>query len=468
MGSVLAGASGNTVAEAVAFWDVKAVVMVGIAFGVNRKNQRVGDVLVSKTVIPYEVKRVGKGKLVYRSPIPPCGAILLNRFSNGRHWHHPLPRNQKARLIPAQLLSGESLIDNKTYCKKLLSAFEQAEGGEMEGAGVFAAAHQNGLEWILIKGICDFADGKKSHGKKSKQMIAAAAAASLCAHVFSQPGNLDDLGCVDMSTSELQHESGVLRVEEALFEVYDQAYERAYLERSIDGEIKAILSNQDIWITGPTGCGKTNALRRNLCRAGKPFEFIDLSKCIGASVPELFASLHFELAERLGLSITQQQSVNKKQSFHIGEIAKLIESKVANDTYILIDEIPLDGPEFIAFSEGIAALVVTMANRNSHRKPLLVASIGDPKANFHRFHKKLHERMRVLSLPLWSAGEMNSLLNLVSRLLPLHFSRSDKAKIVDAANGCPRSLKIMLKTWCMFRTSPGWSLNRVLSESTCA
>jgi nucleoside phosphorylase len=53
MGSVLPGGSGQTVAEAIAFWNVKAVVMVGIAFGVDRKKQRIGDVLVSKTVIPY-------------------------------------------------------------------------------------------------------------------------------------------------------------------------------------------------------------------------------------------------------------------------------------------------------------------------------------------------------------------------------------------------------------------------------
>jgi hypothetical protein len=162
--------------------------MVGIAFGVDRDKQRIGDVLVSKTVIPYEIKRVGKGKPVHRNPIPPCGAILLNRFSNGRQWHHFLARRQKACLIPAQLLSGESLIDNKSYRTRLLAAFPQADGGEMEGSGVFAAAHQKGIEWILVKGICDFADGKKSQGKKSKQLTAAASAASLCAHVFSQPG----------------------------------------------------------------------------------------------------------------------------------------------------------------------------------------------------------------------------------------------------------------------------------------
>ena len=142
MGSVLPGASESTVTEAISQWGVKAVIMVGIAFGVDRDKQRIGDILVSKTVIPYEVQRVGKGKVVSRGPIPPCGAILLNRFTNGRQWNHPLSGQKRARLIPAQMLSGESLIDDHTYRTKLLKRFPQAEGGEMEGTGVFAAGRR--------------------------------------------------------------------------------------------------------------------------------------------------------------------------------------------------------------------------------------------------------------------------------------------------------------------------------------
>jgi hypothetical protein len=259
-------------------------------------------------------------------------------------------------------------------------------------------------------------------------------------------------------------------MDEVLFEVYDRAYERAYLERSSDKEIGAVLSHQGLWVTGPTGCGKTNALRRNLCRVGKPFEFIDLSKCIGASVPDLFAALHLEIAERLAVPLPRKQPPLKanRQSFHIGEIATLIERQIRDDTCLLIDEIPLDGADFVAFSEGVAALIVTLANRKIHKAPLLLASIADPTDNFKRFHKKVHERVRLLHMPQWPEVETNALLELISKLLPLHLSKPDKTRIVKAADGCPRSMKIMLKNWCMFRKTPGWSLDRVISESTAS
>ena len=469
MGSVLPGASGGTVADAIALWGVKAVIMVGIAFGTDEKKQRIGDVFISKTVIPYEVKREGKREVVFRNPIPPAGATLLNRFTNARHWQHSLLRKQQARVISAQLLSGESLIDNRKYLAKLLKAFPQAEGGEMEGAGIFAAAHEKGVQWILVKAICDFADGKKHRGKKLKQHIAATAAASLCAHVFSQSGNFDSLGCLDLSSASLTQTAQGSSMEDVLFEVYEQAHERAYLERNADGEIGAILSHQGLWVIGPTGCGKTSALRRNLCQAGKPFAFVDLSRCVGDSVPEVFAGIHMQLADAIspgGVPIQSPANASGNgQSYHIDGIAKLIGTKLKDDTFVIIDEIPLDGADFIAFSQGIGALVATLSNRNFRRAPILIASLCDPKPGLERYQKKVYERIRLLQMQLWPDGDISSLLDRVAKLLPLGLSKADKARVVAAAVGSPRSLKQILRTWCMFRNQPGWSLDRAIAES---
>ena len=469
MGSVLPGASAGTVAEAISFWNAKAVVMIGIAFGVDPRKQRIGDVLISKTVIPYEIKRVGKNKVVNRNPIPPGGAVLLNRFCNGYNWHHALPHHQRARSIPAQLLSGESLIDNKSFLTKLLTDFPQADGGEMEGCGVFAAAHQQGIEWLIVKGICDFADGKKGRGKKAKQLIAASSAASLCNHVFSQPGTFDDLGCPDLSSSSSGNEKTLLKMQEVLFEVYDKAYERAYLQRNADRDIAAVINHQGLWITGPTGCGKTNSLRRTLTISGKNFEFIDLSRCIGSSVPEIFADLHSEIADRLHANMAQQPSRkgDAQQRFHIAGIAKQIHAHAKDQRCFMIDEIPLGGQDFASFSEGIAAIMVTLANMGFQGSPLAVASIEDPTTHLEQYHNKLYERMRVLRMSLWTEQEIEALLKLISTFLPLHLTDSEKLKVVTAAKGSPRSLKIMLKNWCMFRKLANWSLDRIITESHC-
>jgi nucleoside phosphorylase len=60
----------------------------------------------------------------------------------------------------------------------------------MEGVGLAAAATRENLPWILVKAICDWADGKK-HGKH--QPLAAAAAVSLVHQVLSQPDVLHGL-----------------------------------------------------------------------------------------------------------------------------------------------------------------------------------------------------------------------------------------------------------------------------------
>lgn len=53
----------------------------------------------------------------------------------------------------------------------------------MEGAGVFVAC-DNKVSWIIVKSICDFADGNKKDGKEEKQDIAIKSAINLCMQLF--------------------------------------------------------------------------------------------------------------------------------------------------------------------------------------------------------------------------------------------------------------------------------------------
>ncbi len=184
MGAISIGGSLNTVRDAIDCWKPKAVVMIGIAFGVNRKKQNIGDVLVSESIIPVGIKRVGE-RDIYRGPVPQGGTILLNRFKNIRGWSCELPEEKKAKYSVAPLLSGESLIDNIAYRNELLNNFPEAKGGEMEGFGLYSAANSKKLEWVVVKGICDFADGKKHVNKSKNQNVASRTAVSLCLNVFS-------------------------------------------------------------------------------------------------------------------------------------------------------------------------------------------------------------------------------------------------------------------------------------------
>jgi nucleoside phosphorylase len=69
------------------------------------------------------------------------------------------------------------LIDDIDYRDQLLKFDREAIGGEMEGTGLYVSSHQHKVDWIVIKAICDWADGSKKKNKKLRQKEAAKNAA---------------------------------------------------------------------------------------------------------------------------------------------------------------------------------------------------------------------------------------------------------------------------------------------------
>jgi len=55
----------------------------------------------------------------------------------------------------------------------------------MEGVGLAASAERERQEWILVKAICDWADGQKTD---EHQEFAAASAVSFVQHLLNQSG----------------------------------------------------------------------------------------------------------------------------------------------------------------------------------------------------------------------------------------------------------------------------------------
>jgi hypothetical protein len=147
-------------------------------------------VLIASQIISYEPQRVSEDQVVSRGPIPPVNATLLNRFENASNWSFQRPDGSRCERQAGPLLSGEKLIDNPLFKAELFRRFPQAIGGEMEGVGLAAAALRDGVPWILVKAICDWADGEK-HNKH--QPLAAASAVSLTQHVLSQTDVLHGL-----------------------------------------------------------------------------------------------------------------------------------------------------------------------------------------------------------------------------------------------------------------------------------
>lgn len=174
--------------KALELWNPKAVIMVGIAFGKNSTEQEVGDVLVTTEIIDYDVIRIGSDGIVDRGSRPLSSRNLLDIFEQAYEWEFRRPDGSPCKLIPGSVLSGDKLVDNPEFKADLFKRFPHAKGGEMEGVGFCSAANSLNKPWILIKAICDWANGNKND---KYQPLAAAAAVSLVHYVLSQKNILN-------------------------------------------------------------------------------------------------------------------------------------------------------------------------------------------------------------------------------------------------------------------------------------
>lgn len=165
--------------------DVKpnAIIMPGIAFGLKQDKQELCEILLSKQIMAYDLKRYtededGTIKITPRGDRVSASPRLHDRFWNGaRDW-------RVAKVHEGLILSGDTLVDSPKFKSELLRLEPEAIGGEMEAAGLYVASMKHHIDWIVVKAICDWGENKD----KSVQPQAAENAASLVFHVIKQGG----------------------------------------------------------------------------------------------------------------------------------------------------------------------------------------------------------------------------------------------------------------------------------------
>ncbi len=180
MGSATPGGALLTVRQAIQDLRPIAVIMCGIAFGLRPGKQELGDILVSKQLLSYEPQklaekrgRFARGDRVTASELLLSRCRVLDNFWQGANTHIGM------------IMSGEKLVNDPKFRDSLLEIEPEAIGGEMEGAGLYAAARDANTNWILIKAICDWADGNK---KEDAQPVAAQNAAEFVKRLIETGG----------------------------------------------------------------------------------------------------------------------------------------------------------------------------------------------------------------------------------------------------------------------------------------
>lgn len=173
----------------------KLVISIGVAFGNDPTQQNLGDVLVSKQLLPYDssnkysensIKLKGSPyetnsqlicgwmDLLEYKEFPKesiigveCDEITCSNHFDGHSERSNDLETETFNWFCGTVLSGGSVVDEVEQKVKLLEAaerrgIEDVVGGEMEGSGVYFACDKEKIPCIVIKGICDWGIKKNS------------------------------------------------------------------------------------------------------------------------------------------------------------------------------------------------------------------------------------------------------------------------------------------------------------------
>ena len=174
--------------DAIVRWKPQFVLMVGIAAGIpsSKDDRELGDVVVADQVIGYEHAKVTDKGYEYREREYPASALLLDRVRNfwDTSWIQqivaPRPANAKRnipKLHTGPVASGNKVVASTEFRGQLTTRWPKLVAVEMEAEGVFSAVFDRPQirNTLMIRGICDLADERKSD---EWQEYAADAAAS--------------------------------------------------------------------------------------------------------------------------------------------------------------------------------------------------------------------------------------------------------------------------------------------------
>ncbi|NBB31826.1 hypothetical protein [Cellulophaga sp. BC115SP] len=464
MGSIGRGSSITTLTSALEKLKVKVVIMVGIAFGIDDNKQNIGDVLISESIIPYDSKRIGIESNIQRGKEATASELLLNRFKNIKNWNHVTSHGKTSELIFTRILSGEELIDNYDHRNKLLEQYPDSKGGEMEGAGVYAACG-NKTDWILVKGICDFANGEKGKNKNENQEIAIKSALSVCLMLFNSPRAFKDLNVSPYNQIPSPELLDFTKINDVLFNYYNLENEPYYVLRDFDESFNLALTQYGIWVFGPSGCGKTNLIIRNLRQTNKEFILVDLAPFIGDGVECLFKELLHEVCSYINGVDYHTQSTELTEI--IKELVDLLKFYKDKELVIFIEEIPISsGEEYRKFTQKLFSIIISNSFLNGlNNIKFVLSSIENPTPNIIQNQQKIHQHVQFVKLEYWLENDIEKLLEIIVTEFQIPLKHSFREDLINSAKGSPRFVKKFFKTLFTINKFDDNTLKRVLIET---
>jgi nucleoside phosphorylase len=168
--------SGNTAAgvaavQAIDAWRPQRLMLVGIAAGdPDQPDVRLGDVLVPDKVVGYETgKKTTAGFLPDPDSYRPSFDLLnAARAVAASDWvdlittPRPAERHRSPVVHIGTMLTGEKVLADGHTLRSLRRSWRNTIGAEMESLGIATAAYRGGPGFLVVKAVCDHADGRKA------------------------------------------------------------------------------------------------------------------------------------------------------------------------------------------------------------------------------------------------------------------------------------------------------------------
>lgn len=145
-----------TVHDALKYFTPNVIFSIGVAFGIDLYTQNIGDVIVSKRILPYsENKRDEDMVRPDRSQDKSIDKWLHVRLANAIGFLDSVTYGD--------ILTGGSVLSSFAEKDKICLGYSKSDfiaGGEMEGNALFQLASTDGIPGAVIKGICDWGVAK--------------------------------------------------------------------------------------------------------------------------------------------------------------------------------------------------------------------------------------------------------------------------------------------------------------------
>jgi pimeloyl-ACP methyl ester carboxylesterase len=245
----------------------------------------------------------------------------------------------------------------------------------------------------------------------------------------------------------------------ALFSAYEERYEDYYLTRAIDEELIQKLDCACVWIYGPSGVGKTCAIKRNVSEMGYQSLHVCLSQCGDYPTRD-------ELIREIFETYSVKKGLEAGSSSYQSLIRFLLDGDGA-DLLVYVDEVSSTASGEGAAEELLRLCVdisITASQRQGRRIKFVISSLFKPQLEANRAGK-INEIFLFLEMGRWDRLEMLALVEMiVSSISTLELDQGAVDTLLSEAAGSPRFLKTFYKLM-HWSTDDGRDFSRILRDT---